>query len=277
MLPKIIKWAEDHNIDIKLFSTSKAGDGVRLAKLSRVNGFQRIVVLGGDGSVNEVARALYGSDSILGVLPGGSGNDFFKMLGNNGRLESALRTAFLGEPTLIDVGNVNGRPFFNSVGIGFDAEVARAAAEKKHLGGIWVYLLGVFKVMRKFEPLSLDIQLDQFKINLDATLVSIGNGQSSGGGFFLTPRAKFDDGLFDICVIEKLSKGKILRYLPTTFNGSHVRLPFVKMYRSRKIVIKSEKQFNIHIDGEVLPESLNTIEIKFESKKLNLSVAGKPE
>ena len=137
VLSRLHKWAGKNKISFEFFSTTGPGNGFKLGQYCRMQRFDRIIVIGGDGTINEVGSALLGSEIVLGVLPGGNGNDFFKMIGSNGDrraqssrgLESAFHTAFFGEPRHVDVGTINERPFFNSVGIGFDAEVARIVAK----------------------------------------------------------------------------------------------------------------------------------------------------
>jgi len=277
ILPDVIKWSRQRHVDLQLYTTTQSGEGTRMARLARLDGCERIAVLGGDGTLNEAAQALLDSDCVMGVIPGGSGNDFFKMINENSHvskkalLSSALETAFLGTPLIIDVGLINDRPFINTVGIGFDADVARYVARSKYLSGFFAYLVGVFQVWRQFKAIPLAIQLDRHFIDTDVTLVSVGNGQSSGGGFRLTPQAKLDDGLLDACIIESLPKFKMLQHLPKTLKGTHTRLPFVKMFRSQKIVIKSQVPFNIHIDGEILQDTLTEIEIKLHPKRLKVA------
>lgn len=274
ILPQVAAWCEKQRIELRLFTTRKPAEATTLARLARLDGFERIVVLGGDGTVNEAAQGIMGSDVILGVLPGGSGNDFFKMLGNDKKLGTALRTAFLGDPHAIDIGSVNGQPFFNAVGIGFDAEVAAIAAQSKRMSGMLVYLTAVFKAWRKLSPYKVELELDQVRLAENVTLICIGNGRCSGGGFYLTPQALFDDGLFDVCVIEALSKGKIFQYLPRTLKGTHIRLPGVRMFRCRKIVVRSPGVLPVHIDGEVMPDRTDKLEIMLDKRKLQVAVAG---
>jgi YegS/Rv2252/BmrU family lipid kinase len=272
LLPRVAKWCREKNLEFRLFTTAEPGDGTLLARQARFEGFERIVVLGGDGTINEVGQAIAGSNIVLGVLPGGSGNDFYKMLGNHDDLSDALGTAFLGNHIPVDIGLVNGRLFFNAVGIGFDAEVAARAAEQKFLSGFWGYLLAVFKVWKNYRPLALDIELDQLKISQAVTLVSVGNGRSTGGGFYLTPAANFNDGLFDVCIIQELPKSKIFAYLPRALKGTHVRLEGVRTYRSRRVIIRSKENFPVHVDGEVTLGPMNKLEITLDARKLKVAV-----
>jgi diacylglycerol kinase (ATP) len=272
ILPKVVEWCQKQGIEFRIFPTTGPGDGIYQARIARAAGFERVVVLGGDGTINEVGQALIGTDTLVGILPGGSGNDFFKMLGKKVNLDKAMRTAFSGVSHDVDVGLANGRPFFNVVGAGFDAQVAAEAAKSKAFSGFLKYLSAVFKVWRTYEPLPLEIELDAFKINQNVTLVSVGNGRCSGGGFHLTPQAKFDDGLFDICIMEYLPKSKIFSVLPRALKGTHVRLDSVRVYRSKRIILKSLKGFPVHIDGEPSSGPLEKLEITMDKRKLKISI-----
>jgi diacylglycerol kinase (ATP) len=273
LLPKVVAWCQKEGIEFRIYPTAEVGDGANQANIALQAGFERIVVLGGDGTINEVGQALAGTETLMGVLPGGSGNDFFKMLGKKIGFEKALKIAFKGVPHDVDVGLANGRLFFNVIGIGFDAQVAAEAAKSKTLSGLLVYLKAVFKVWRTYKPLPLEIELDQLKLTQNVTLVSIGNGRASGGGFYLTPQAKYDDGLFDICLMEYFPKSKIFTVLPRAIKGTHVRLEGVRIYRSKRIVIRSAEGFPVHIDGEPQPEPLEKFEITVDRRKLRVSVA----
>jgi diacylglycerol kinase (ATP) len=270
LLPRIVGWCQKNGVEFRLFTTTKPGDGTGQARLAKLAGYERVVALGGDGTINEVGQVLLGTNTVMGVLPGGSGNDFLKMLGKKMNLNEAMKIAFHGEPHEVDVGIANGRPFFNVVGIGFDARVA-LEARRSRLPGFSSYLWSVFKVLRNHRPLPLDIELDQLKFSENVTLVSVGNGRSSGGGFYLTPRAKLDDGLLDICVMGYFPRSKVFSVLPRALKGTHVRLDGVRVYRSRRILVRSAEGFPVHIDGEPLPEPLEKIEIFLDTRKLKVS------
>ena len=274
-MTKVIEWCSDQGIEFKLYTTQKSGDGIRLGRIARLDGYERVVVIGGDGTINEVVQSILGYNIVLGVLPSGSGNDFYKMLGNdNGGLDNAMRTAFLAKAHEIDVGVANGTPFVNAVGLGFDAQVATIASQS-NLKGRWRYISAVFGVLRSFTPYAIDIELEQVKLSEKVTLVCIGNGRSCGGGFHLTPQAKFDDGLFDVCLISDMSKLRIFRFLPRAIKGTHIRLQGVRIYRSRKIVVHSANGFPVHIDGNVLPDPVDKLEITFDRRRLKVAVAEK--
>ena len=163
------------------------------------------------------------------------------------------------------------------MGVGFDAEVAEIVKKDENKSGIWAYLSAVFKALRNLKPIKMEIDLDGVVMRKDVTLVCVGNGRSSGGGFYLTPSARIDDGLFDICVIDALTKTMVFRYLPRVFNGSHVRLDVTSIYRSRKATINSKSRLPVHIDGELLEPSPRKIELRFDENKIRVAMSGKNE
>jgi YegS/Rv2252/BmrU family lipid kinase len=285
ILPKFHKWVSKNRVAFEIFTTTAPGEGRKIGRHIRRERFGRAVVIGGDGTINEVGSALLGSPVVLGVIPGGKGNDFFKMTGTNGlrraqssrSLDSAFKTAFFGEPRQVDVGTINSKPFFNSVGVGFDAEVAEIVKKDESKTGTWAYLSAVFKALRNLKPIKIEIDLDGTVMMKEISLVCIGNGRSSGGGFYLTPSARFDDGLFDICVIGALSKSKVFQYLPRALNGTHVRLEETAIYRSRKATVVSKNRLPVHVDGEPLETSPRKIEFRFNDEKILVATGGKNE
>jgi diacylglycerol kinase (ATP) len=277
VLEKLHKWTRKNRINFKFFSTTAAGDGYKLGRHCRLERFERVIVVGGDGTINEVGSALLGSEIVLGVIPGGNGNDFFKMIGTNGTLDSAFKTAFFGEPRPSDVGTINGKPFFNSVGVGFDAEVGRIVAKNEKISGTAAYLLGVFEALRSLRPINIEMELDGMNIKKEITLVCIGNGRSSGGGFYLTPSAAIDDGLLDICVIDALPRRKVFTYLPRTLNGSHVRLDGIFIYRSKQVTLKSKSRLPVHIDGEPLVQPSKQLDFVIDDSRIYVAWGRKNE
>ncbi|MEW6608022.1 MAG: diacylglycerol kinase family protein [bacterium] len=252
--------------------TQKPGEGISLAKRAVEEGFNLIVAVGGDGTINEVVNGIIGfeQEAILGIIPIGLGNDFAWMIGLSPKdIETACKTLVNGVVKKIDVGVVNNRYFINGLGIGFDARVAYHRLKYKGiLTGVGVYLYAVIKTLFQYKPIQANVNLDDETINLIPLLITIGCGKRCGGGFLLTPNAILDDGLFDVCIIQGIGKLKALCHLPKVLKGTHILLPEVKMYQAKEIIVSFPMPLIAHVDGEILKET--TFQIKLLHKKLKV-------
>jgi len=234
-------------------------------------GYRRIVAMGGDGTVNMVASGLLGSEAVLAVIPAGTGNDFFKLLKIKTDLETACRTAAFGSTIDLDVGLFNDRPFFNMLGIGFDAEVAVEANKSNNNLGLLTYLLAVYKVWKRFPTFEVRLRIDNYEFSEQVMLVAVGIGRSTGGGFLLTPQAVADDGKFDICIVHKTSRRRIFSILPRIIKGTHIRQPETSVYRCRQLEITSEQPLPIHYEGETLTNNNGRLLVKMSGSKLKVA------
>jgi diacylglycerol kinase (ATP) len=220
-----------------------------------------VVAVGGDGTVAVIANALMaaGAPVPLGIVAAGSGNDYaLRTLGLPRQLEAALAVALSGEPVAMDVGQVNGRYFFNSLGVGIDANIAAAANELKRVpflrgqGLYWASSLRelIFHYARCPElRVTLDGQPDNSR---HYALVAVSLGPTYGGGFQINPGADPRDGLFDVCSIWKPSQLRALQLLPMVEKGKHIGQHEVKRARARTVALESAKPIYAHLDGEVI-------------------------
>lgn len=236
--------------------TQQPGHGVTLAEEAARDGADAVVAVGGDGTVNEVVNGLLRVPEpkrpAFGVVPDGTGNDYGYALGlRPGDLEGAARTIAAGATRVLDAGEVNGRFFANSVGLGFDGAVAATAAKVRYLKGFPAYLWSVFNVLRTWENFELTLTADGRTISGRALLAAVANGPRSGGGFLLAPDARPDDGLFDVCRLGDLGRLEALRHLPKALDGSHVGLPWVTILRAREVVLASDRPLTAHVDGNL--------------------------
>lgn len=261
----------DQKLDFDLAFTQKPKDGIYLAKKAVEKGFNLIVAVGGDGTINEVVNGIIGfEEAILGVIPIGSGNDFAWMLGVCPKdIEKACKTLCHGTVKKLDVGMVNDRYFINGLGIGFDAQVARERLKYKGiLGGVSLYLYAVIKTLFKYKSTQSNIKLDDKTININSLLIAIGGGKRCGGRFLLTPEAMLDDGLFDVCIIQQMGKLKALCSLPKTLKGTHTTMHEVNMYRAKQINVSLPVPLIAHVDGEIIEGT--TYQIKLLHRKLKV-------
>ena len=238
--------------------TGRPGDAERLAAGGRAAGHDRIVALGGDGTVQEVVNGILasGASSSLGIVPLGSGNDLARSLGLPRELGAAWRIAVGERSRPIDVGRAtNGagasRWFASAGGIGFDAQVAAAmVARRGWQGGRAGYLLTALDELRRFENRRVQLSLDGAEHAADVLLVAIANGAYYGGGMRIAPDAQPDDGLLDVCIVGDISRLTAVRQLPNLYRGTHVHHRQVRMERANRVTINGDATALVHLDGE---------------------------
>ncbi len=246
---------QEQGLVFEIVQTEYAGHAIELAA-EAVGKFDVIVAAGGDGTANEVANGIMrAGGATMGLIPIGSGNDFARAMKIPKKLPEAAAILAQGKTKRIDLGVVNGRYFPNGLGIGFDALVVRESMRIRHLRGLLIYLTAVIKSIFKYESPHMTLALDgETRVDDRVFMVTVGNGISLGGGFILTPAAKNDDGLFDVCVFHHLTKPKILWNLPKVFWGGHTKIKEVEMFRAREVDVFSAAPVEAHVDGELVPD-----------------------
>ncbi|MFT4414211.1 diacylglycerol/lipid kinase family protein [Fredinandcohnia humi] len=262
---------QEKNIIYCVHNTQKAKHATEIVKQLVSNKETKVIVaVGGDGTVHEVINGLVGSDIPLGIIPAGSGNDFCRGLGIPLRFDKALDRILKHEVNIIDIGCVNAKYFATVVGIGFDGKVAEATNSSKYkiflnfvrLGSI-SYLVGVLKVLVNYKPTYVELDIDSMQLKIPKLwLVAVANSTFYAGGMAICPGAKNNDGLFDICVVQDMSRWQLLRILPTVFKGRHIQHPSIKIFRGKEIEILSETPLIVHGDGEIIGETPVKLKIK---------------
>ena len=242
--------------------TECAGHASELA--AAAGGYSLVVAMGGDGTVHEVLNGLMRIPAqerpALGLLATGSGNDTRRMLGIPADLAQAALVLATGERRRFDVGVCNGTHFNNSFAAGLDAKVTAKAVEykvTKRRTGLWLYLTALLHVLfRELDSFPVRLSFDGADAKpVDTLIVAVTIGKTYGGGFFITPDALPDDGLFDVCMIDPLSLPQALMRLPFVVTGRHTRMKPVHMSRHSALVIECDVALPAQIDGEVLLES----------------------
>lgn len=245
-----------------LVITERVGHATELS--AEAEGYDRVIAVGGDGTVHEVLNGLMRIPAdkrpALGVLPTGSGNDTRRTLGVPEDLAAAALVLATGEVRPFDVGICNGIYFNNSFAAGLDAKVTAKAVEykvTKQRSGLWLYLTALLHVLfHELDAFELRVSFDGEPMTpITSLIVAATNGPTYGGGFFITPDAQADDGLFDVCMIDPLGLGEALVRLPFVIVGRHTRMRPVHMSRHHSLVIECERPLPAQVDGEVLLES----------------------
>ena len=267
-------------LDAEVVLTRARGHATELAAEAAAD-HGLVVAAGGDGTIHEVANGLLHSgapNAGLAVLPIGTGNDFAKLLGGR-RLERALDSILLGATHRVDVGLVRwgdeSEYFVNGMGTGIDVEVVRQIAGLPRLRGVARYLVGVLRALRVFDPIRARLRVDGREIDKRVMIVGVGNGVSQGGGFYITPDARPDDGRLDLCVIDEMSLPRVLVTLPRLMRGRHVNLSTVSMLTFSRLEIETEGPLFFQLDGE-LREPRGVRRMTVEVLPGALRVAGRP-
>lgn len=228
------------------------GNATELARAAAERGEKYIVAVGGDGTVNEVAAGLLGTDAIMGILPFGTGNDLVKVLNIPTEPEGALDVILTDKPRKMDAGYVNDRFFINVAGFGFDVDVLlRHEKHRKNLKGMLPYLLGVAGAFVHLRTLHLTIRDGEREWKKNAIMVSVGNGAYFGGGMKATPFADPFDGLLEVCIVSEISRRRFLRLLPGFIKGRHTGLAEVEYFRTRELFVDCPEECLLNYDGEL--------------------------
>lgn len=232
-------------------------------------GYDFIVAVGGDGTVNEVAKALVGVDVSLGIIPEGSGNGLARALHIPIEKKDALLLLNKLHIKKIDVGRVNGMPFFNMAGIGFDALISSRFAEKDIRGPLG-YIQTVFHEITDYEALEYRIEIDGDLITRKAFMISIANSPQYGNEAYISPKASVDDGLLDVCIVKPFPVFVLPKMIYHLFSRTADKTSYVEIVHGKKIKVHCSRMSEIHIDGEpydvyneltidVFPKSLKII------------------
>ena len=238
-----------------------------------------IVAGGGDGTVNEVVNGIAGSDNILGILPLGSGNDFAKALTYPKKIKGCLQLLTRQQVKSIDLGLIKvinssleekTKHFINFVGIGLDAEVANEARKIYWVRGLAKYAIAAMKVLFRYKAESSAVISPEFCSEGKHLFISIGNGQSSGGGFYLTPQASLDDKWLDVCTAKNLTIAETLKIFPFVLFGRHAGFEKIQMKRTKRLTVTTQTNLPVHVDGEVI--GLDVREINIEIIPLGIKV-----
>lgn len=227
----------------------------------RIYHFDQVWITGGDGTVNYFVNRYTDIKKPLCIFNGGTGNDFYALLYGKTTVEEQITKVLQAVPKPIDAGKCNERYFLNGVGIGFEGAVAKSLKGVNKWGGKTSFMISILKHIFLYKERTYTITSAEKKVEGQFLMISIANGTRYGGGFYVAPLAKPDDGLFDANLVKPLSPFKRLRYLPVIEKGEHLDLPFIDYYNTQKISVKSNQPIQAHLDGEYMESNELIIEI----------------
>lgn len=249
----------DQNLDKNMFDASIVySDGVSHARIiagEAANKFDVVVAVGGDGTVNEISSAIVGSSTALGVVPFGSGNGLARFLGIPMNTAESIKTLSAYKVETIDSGQMNGLPFFNMAGMGFDAHIAEVFSHGKKRGFL-TYIKSSMQEIVAYKSQQYQIEIDGNVYEREAFIISIANSSQWGNDVHISPKASVKDGLLDVCIIRKFPIWRLpeigVRLMLKTIESSG----YIEIIRGKDIKITRQSAGPIHLDGE--PQVMDT-------------------
>lgn len=237
--------------DYVIWPTTHAGHAVDLARTAADGGFRVVVAIGGDGTVNEVGRGLLGTGAALGIVPQGSGNGLARHLGVPLRLPEALARLAAPDFSRMDVGSINGHPFFCTAGLGFDAHVSQHFAQAG-TRGLSTYVRVTFREYRRYASTPVRVEMNDTVLETNCYVLAFANASQYGNNVYIAPRANLRDGLLDLCLIDNMP---VLRALTVSVGMALGNLPQTKAadyYRTAQARVLAENPIGFHADGDYL-------------------------
>ncbi len=271
-------------VNLSIFITDYPLHATEISKnISR--SFDRIIIAGGDGTLNEFTNGFdLENEVLLGLLPIGSGNDFSLSLNKEpDDIPNYLKYFLtdnpdtlkidLGALELIDAeGKIHKRRFINSLGIGFDARVAYLNQTNKILSGSMSYYVAIFRAFLRFNSIDFHLNLDGKSFNKTALFCSIGNGESVGAGLYLMPGARISDGLLDLSIVNLKSRLKLIKLLPKAIKNQLKELPELEQMRFNELEIELQTPYYTHVDGEIVSSSCKKVKVKVLDKAIRFMI-----
>lgn len=279
---KLCAYVEKHNIkEVEYKLTQYKGHAIEIAS-GISNEYERVIVVGGDGTLNEVINGLpFSNETVLGLLPVGSGNDFARNLNLPNSITKLLALIFDESPKTIcsdialvkytnckDSSEPSERRFINSLGVGFDAYVAHLNQASKILWGSVSYIVAILRAFIKMDTISFTATIDDNKLEGEKLFLTFCNGKTEGGGLGLTPKALISDNYLDYGLVDKVSRFELLKALPAIKNNRAEEFGQIKMGQFSSADILLKDPYYLHVDGEIISEKAKHISISLEDKKI---------
>lgn len=234
-----------------------------------VGNYEYVIAVGGDGTVNEIAASIVGTDTGLGILPFGSGNGLARFLGIPMNIPEAIKTLNKEQVAVIDSAKLNGQYFFNMAGMGFDAHISEVFSHDK-TRGFGAYIRSAFREIIKYKSEEYNIEIDGVPYLREAFMLSLANSSQYGNNAHVSPCASVQDGLLDVCIIKPFPLYRFPEMGLRMFTKTAHKSRFVEIVQGKHIIIKRAGAGPVHLDGEpqllgadaeinVIPQSLKII------------------
>ena len=249
-IPRLIDTVVDHDRnEVSIIATEYAGHAREIAAQAAADGVDAVVAIGGDGTVNEVGSALCGTDTALAIVPCGSGNGLARHLRISMNASRALQVLNNGVVSTFDYCTINGKPFFCTCGMGFDAQVSDKFSNEGTRGFI-TYVKTTLSEYIKYKPQEYVIDIDGAKLSEKAFVIACCNAAQYGNNAYIAPRATMQDGLIDVTVMHPFSIIQSPIIGARLFLKQLGRDHHVSIYRGKRVVIERRRDDIVHIDGD---------------------------
>jgi YegS/Rv2252/BmrU family lipid kinase len=268
----IVSELQNRSCEVDFSFTGYRGHATKLAGEAYSEKYDIIVAVGGDGTVNEVACGLSGTDAVMGIIPTGSGNGLARELGISMKIRESTRNIVSGKPVKIDVCQINNQTFLCTAGIGFDATIADKMSRAKTRGFLQYVKLTVLESL-SFQPFQIKMWMDGKNVEQKVFIVTFANARQFGNNAFIAPQAIIHDGFIEVVVIRPFSKIWLPVFGIALFAGFIPKLPFVKNYRVKQVELENADTRFYHFDGEPAELKLPA-KVTIATKKLTI-LAGK--
>jgi YegS/Rv2252/BmrU family lipid kinase len=252
-LPRIRSELERLGVDFRVVETRSAEHAREEAAKAAERG-ETVGAVGGDGLLSTVAGVLCRTESALAILPGGRGNDLARVLGVPVEPDAAARLAVEGEERLIDVAEVNGRPYVGIASCGFDSVANRIANDAKLVRGNLVYLYAALRTLATWKHATFEVTVDGQRHTMTGYSVAVANSKAHGGGMYVVPHAELDDGRLDVMLSLANSRLGSLRSLWKVSRGSHVDDPHFRFLSGHEVEVSADRPFTVYADGDPIGE-----------------------
>lgn len=257
------------NLPYSISISSYKGDVENLSRDAVINGYTDIIAVGGDGTLLEAFNGLFNTNTTLGIIPTGTGNDFTRMLGITKDVNDEIDRIIEGNTKIVDTGSVNGYHFLNIVGIGIDGDIIEKTENvKKIIKGPPAYIYATFSSLIKYKCQNVKITIDDNLYERNVFLVAVGNGQYFGGGMKITPNAQIDNELLEVVIINKMPKPKFAILFKKVFTGDHIHEDVVEVFQGKNVKIETDHDLLIEADGNIVGKGNCEVTIFGKSQKV---------
>lgn len=253
LLPRVEAALDARRAVFRVEKTRSLDHGVELA-LRAIELGEVPVVVSGDGLLGAVGGAMAGSETPLGLIPGGRGNDLARALGIPSDPDEAVDVVLGGHSRVIDVGVANGKRFLGIVSVGFDSECNRLANETSFIRGNWVYAYSMMRTLIGWKPARFTLAVGDERKRISGYFVDVANNSVYGGGMYIAPNAKLDDGEFDVVSIGEGGKLSFLLGLRDVLKGEHLDKDEVSVFRTSRLELDASRPFPVYADGDHLTD-----------------------